>query len=80
MELCLKIERIVRTFLYGGHVGDHKVSIVGWDDVTKKKEHDGLGFRRMHEMNLVFLAKLGWRLITEKTSLWARVLVAIYEN
>lgn len=78
MELCSEIEKITRTFLLGGKAGEQKVSLVGWSNVTKKKEHGGIGIKRMHDMNLAFLAKLGWRLLNESSSLWVRVLWGKY--
>ena len=32
----------------------------------------------MHRMNLAFMAKIGWRLISEKESLWTQVLTGKY--
>ena len=32
----------------------------------------------MHGMNLALLAKLGWRLISEKDHLWVRMLIHKY--
>lgn len=51
---CLKMEKIIRTFLWGGSLGERKTSLVAWEDVTKKKECGGLGLRKLHEMNLAF--------------------------
>ena len=44
--------------------------------VTHGKDQGGLGIRTMHSMNLAFLAKLGWRLISEKD--WAMALIRKY--
>ncbi|XP_019189720.1 PREDICTED: uncharacterized protein LOC109184127 [Ipomoea nil] len=77
-EVCLKIEAMVRFFIWGG-VGDaRKPSLVSWDVVTKCKQEGGLGIRRMQDVNTAFLAKLGWRMRTEQDRLWIRVLMAKY--
>lgn len=50
------------------------VSLVSWDTVTKPKKEGGLGLRSMRQTNVVFMAKWGWKLLTEPNTLWARVL------
>lgn len=55
--LCLKIEEIIITFLWGGTTEDPKVSLINWETVTAKKDLGSLGIKRMHEMNIAFLAK-----------------------
>lgn len=43
-----------------------------------QKNEGGLGFRKVHEFNLALLAKLEWRLLTNPSSLMARVLKPKY--
>lgn len=45
-----------------------------WQELFKKKEAGGLGFRRMHDFNRAMLACQGWRLLTQPDSLCARVI------
>ncbi|XP_038688673.1 uncharacterized protein LOC119987842 [Tripterygium wilfordii] len=71
--VCMNIERLVRRFLWGGNEELRKVSIVNWEKVTRPKDAGGLGIKRMCQMNHSYLAKIGWRLINEKDSLWAKV-------
>lgn len=73
--LCDEIEKRLRNFLWGD--GIHLVS---WDKVMKEKKEGGLGIRSLRSMNLAFLAKLGWRLTTQKDALWMQVLQAKYRN
>jgi len=51
---------------------------VDWNTVCLKKEVGGLGVRRIREFNNVLLGKWCWRLLTEKNSLWYRVLTGRY--
>ncbi|XP_019166674.1 PREDICTED: uncharacterized protein LOC109162425 [Ipomoea nil] len=71
--VCNKLEMITRRFIWGGHGDERKVSLVKWDTVTKPKEVGGLGLRSLNSVNSAFMAKLGWRILTERDSLWAQV-------
>lgn len=51
---------------------------MNWGTVTKAKQDGGMGLRNMRDMNIAFLAKVGWRLIYQKNELWARVITAKY--
>ena len=46
--------------------------------MTTTKEYGGLGIRSMRNMNIAFVAKLGWLLITAKNELWASILQTKY--
>lgn len=48
---------------------------MNWDTVTNAKSGRGLGIRRLYLIYLAFMTKLGWRLMEEKESLWAKVLI-----
>lgn len=54
--------------------------LVKWDKVTKSRQEGGVGIRCTRDMNTAFLAKLGWRMETEKDSLWVQVLKDKYSN
>ena len=47
--------------------------LVSWDIVTRPKE-GGLEIRAMRQLNSAFLVKMGWRMMNEMESLWARVI------
>ena len=78
MGICSKIEQIIRNFLWGGTNGARKCSLIKWEMVVKSKKAGGLGLRSLHQMNLAFLAKLCWRMLKEKESLWVRVVSQKY--
>ena len=80
INLCNNIDKVVRDFLWDNSTGKQKVHLVKWDTITQGKDHGGLGIKRMHNKNLAFMAKLGWRLLTEvkENRLWARILADKY--
>lgn len=69
-----KLDQLARQFLWGD-----KLHMVAWDRVTTSKSEGGLGIRRAQEMNKALIAKLGWRLLQNHDSLWARLLRKKYK-
>ena len=67
INLCNNIDRLVRQFLW--HCSNDKKKDSLSKLVIREKELGGLGIKRMHDMNLAFMAKLSWRLLQEKESL-----------
>ena len=55
--------------------GQHLVS---WVKICRPKAEGGLGIRMPREMNKALIAKVGWRLLNDKESLWATVLRSKY--
>ena len=51
---------------------------VGWKKMCKAKRQGGMGFRNLQAFNLVMLAKQGWRLLSNPTSLVAHIYKAKY--
>ncbi|XP_073313583.1 uncharacterized protein [Primulina huaijiensis] len=57
---------------------ERKCHLVNWEVCVDPKSKGGLGVKRLHPRNLAFKTKLGWRLMEEKDSFWARVLKGKY--
>jgi hypothetical protein len=51
---------------------------MSWDKLSLPKKWGGLGYKDLHSFNLVMLAKQAWRLLSDPSSLCARVLKAKY--
>ncbi|KAJ7964039.1 Ribonuclease H [Quillaja saponaria] len=77
-SVCAHIDKIQRSFLWGDSEVKKKVHLVNWRQVCLPKTMGGLGLKDMNQVNLSLLAKLGWRLIRENYSLWAKVLQGKY--
>ena len=77
-NLCDELTRVIKQFWWRQTENEKKISWLNWDMVCKPKDSGGLGFRELRSFNLAFLAKQGWRLQTNSTSLFSRVYKAKY--
>ena len=57
---------------------EKKLAWLSWDKMCMPKEKEGLGFHNSKSFNLALLAKQGWRLQTNSTSLFSQVYKAKY--
>ena len=69
------IESLLNKFFWGGSEGCRKISWIGWNTLCSKKEHGGLGVRKLKEFNCALLGKWCW---VDREGLWYHVLVAHY--
>ncbi|CAN1782925.1 Putative ribonuclease H protein At1g65750 [Linum perenne] len=63
--------------------GDTKKKDVHWIAMEKLfglKTRGGMGFLNFEDLNLAFIAKLAWRIVTQPTPLWVKVLKAMGPN
>jgi hypothetical protein len=77
-EICHKIEQAMCNFWWGNKEGHHKIHWKAKKDIFRPKFNGGIGFRDMHMFNLAMLAKQGWRLHTNPSSLLSKCLKAKY--
>ena len=54
------------------------LTLKAWRDICQLKIYGGLGFRLFKDFNTTLLAKLGWKIIKGKESLWANMMGARY--
>ncbi|XVF14883.1 hypothetical protein REPUB_Repub09cG0099300 [Reevesia pubescens] len=57
-----EIDKMNRSFLWGGTNEQRKIHLVKWDVVCREKKKGRLGIRKTNFMNSALLAKLGWKL------------------
>lgn len=76
--VCDDIDRKTRRFVWGGNEDTKKVHLIAWDALQRPKDQGGLGLHSASHANKAFMAKLGWRLLTEPNALWSRVLRTKY--
>ncbi|XP_019157950.1 PREDICTED: uncharacterized protein LOC109154673 [Ipomoea nil] len=68
--VCKKLEMITRRFIWSGDGETRRVSLVAWVTMTRPPADGRLGLCRIEDVNSAFMAKLGWRILTERDSLW----------
>ncbi|XP_019194754.1 PREDICTED: uncharacterized protein LOC109188565 [Ipomoea nil] len=78
ITLCASLERLMNRYWWGNVGNAGNIHWLAWDRMCSPKKFGGMGFKRLHEFNLALLAKQGWRLLTNPTSLMARVFKARY--
>ncbi|XP_042972903.1 uncharacterized protein LOC122304700 [Carya illinoinensis] len=72
------LNRLLQSFWWGQTDSKSKVHWLSWQTMGKPKDQGGMGFRDFEFFNLALLAKQGWRIIQDPTSLAAQVLKAKY--
>ncbi|OMO60385.1 reverse transcriptase, partial [Corchorus olitorius] len=77
-NICNEIDRVNRDLLWDS-IDKKKLNLISWNRITLAKE-GGLGVREAGLKNDAAMAKLTWRLVTERDSLWAQVLISRYCN
>ena len=77
-KLCEELTRMTRQFWWEQMKNEKKLAWLSRDKMCLSKEKGGLGFCDLKSFNLALLAKQGWRLQTNSTSLFSRVYKAKY--
>ncbi|CAL5324749.1 unnamed protein product [Camellia sinensis] len=77
-DICNKIDRLNRNFLWGSTENAKKVHLVNWQNVCKSKKQGGLGIRKAREQNLALITKLGWKVASNSADLWCSILKSKY--
>lgn len=78
MNLCDELHRLCAQFFWGSTDEKHKIHWRAWDRMCLSKAEGGMGFKNLHAYNLAMLAKQGWRLLTNPSSLIAHLYKAVY--
>ncbi|KAL5548419.1 hypothetical protein UlMin_003650 [Ulmus minor] len=77
-SVCAKLDVIIINFWWSASSSNHSLCLKAWSDVCQPKQWGGLGFRRMHDLNISFLAKWAWSILQGKKSLCCSILGTHY--
>ncbi|XP_058746447.1 uncharacterized protein LOC131619359 [Vicia villosa] len=73
------IEKMINSFWWGGGSQNNKgIRWLAWDRMTMQKSEGGMGFRDFKAFNMAMVAKQGWYIMANPTSLVARIFKAKY--
>jgi hypothetical protein len=78
VAICDKMKKCIANHWWSFEAGRQKMHWRSWEWLTSPKSLGGLGFRDFTLFNQAMLGKQGWRLLTEPSSLCARVLKGRY--
>ncbi|KAF5458601.1 hypothetical protein F2P56_022622 [Juglans regia] len=68
-----ELESLMSRFWWGQKGNERKIYWLSWNKLCQKKMHGGLGFKDLKIFNLALLAKQGWRLLQDDSSLLHRL-------
>jgi hypothetical protein len=78
-SFCFELDRTFKNFWWGFPAHKNKnLSLKAWDSLCMPKALGGLGLRKMKEVNLALISKLGWKLLTNFDSMWVAQLHCKY--
>jgi hypothetical protein len=78
-SFCAELDRIFKNFWWGFSASKTRnLTLKAWDSICKPKELGGLGLRRMREVNLALISKLGWNLLNKSDLMWVSQLHCKY--
>ncbi|KAL5817683.1 hypothetical protein ACOSQ3_026061 [Xanthoceras sorbifolium] len=78
VSLGMDVQRMCADFWWGSEKEKRKTHWVAWKKMCFSKVSGGMGFRDFSSFNQAMLAKQGWRLLMNPSSLMTRVLKAKY--
>ena len=80
-SFCSKLDRIFKKNWWGFPTKKARnLSLKAWDSLCISKVLGGLSLRKMKEVNLALISKLGWKLLNRSNSMWVTHLHCKYLN
>ncbi|XP_042958008.1 uncharacterized protein LOC122293496 [Carya illinoinensis] len=77
-SLCSNLEEMMARFWWGQKSDERKICWLSWKKMCDSKLSGGLGFKNLQLFNMALLAKQGWRIMTQESSLLHRIFKARY--
>jgi hypothetical protein len=79
ISYCNALDKAFKIFFWGfPSKKSRNLSLKSWDSLCIPKALGGLGIRKMREVNLALISKLGWKILSNSGSLWVTQLQGKY--
>jgi hypothetical protein len=80
-SFCQKLDQSFKNFWWGfPSKKTRNLTLKSWGSLCIPKSLGGLGFRKMRDVNLALVSKLGWKLRSKSDSMWVTKLSGKYLN
>ena len=77
--LCHDLQQMMNMFWWGKGINHERgIHWMSWDRMSQPKFVGGLGFKKLREFNLAMVGKQAWNIVTNPSSLVARLIKARY--
>ncbi|XP_024156304.1 uncharacterized protein LOC112164321 [Rosa chinensis] len=76
--LCDDVHKLCASFFWGDTEDKKKIHWRSWERLCLTKQEGCMGFKNLYTYNLAMLAKQGWRIVTNLSSLIAKLYKARY--
>ncbi|XP_056688407.1 uncharacterized protein [Spinacia oleracea] len=73
-KTCHQLDNVHRQFFWNQSKSGNALPLIAWNKVCQPKDQGGLGLRRTYPLNRAFIAKLGWKILTDENNLWAKIM------
>jgi len=73
-----QLDRIHHDFFWKKSNLDKGMPLIAWDKISRPKQLVGLGIQKSTAVNTAFLAKLGWKILTQPENFWVQQMRAKY--
>lgn len=77
-KICNDITSVIYSFWWGRKNGYRKIPWVAWNRMCLPKKEGDLGFKDLDKFNKALIAKQAWRILTNPSSLLARLCKGVY--
>lgn len=78
-SIYVDIDKLCKNFIWGSGDNRRKVHLIPWSQVLLPKKMGRLGFRDARTMNMIFLLKLVWSVVSSPEALWVHILRTKYK-
>jgi len=73
-----QLDSIHREFFWKKFTSEKGLPLVAWDKICRPKVLGGLGLRKSAAVNIACMAKLVWKILTQKDNFWVKQISAKY--